>query len=267
MTKKAKARTRRRSRSIQRVFIIPDVHVPFEDKVAFRAMLKALRAFRPDHLVILGDFGDFYSVSRHIKSPARSMRFITEVNQVKARLKEVKSAAGSASCHFICGNHEDRLVKLISDKCKEVFDLITIPGVLGLDEIGFSYTAYRDHLILGKLCLTHDVGHAGQTAHRISLNKSGMSIGIGHTHRIGLVVEKQLMTGDTITGAAFGWLGDEAAMTEYMPKAKVKRFAVHGFGVAYLLPDGTPVITPVPIVDGQCVLEGELFDGRKRMAK
>ena len=256
--------SRPRRKPLSRIFLWPDTHAPWEDKVAFRAAIRALRAFKPDHLVIMGDFGDFYNVSRHVKSPEKSLRFFDEIKKVKARLKEIKKAAGRAKCHFVCGNHENRLLKLLADKCEEVFEFITIPGVLGLDEMGFSYTSYGDHLCLGKLIITHDIGHAGETAHRISLRKAGMSIAIGHTHRIGLVVEKQLMTGDTITGAALGWLGDESAMTEYMPLAKVKRFAVHGFGVAYLLGDGTPIIVPVPIVGGQCVVEGKLIDGNKK---
>jgi len=47
-----------------------------------------------------------------------------------------------------------------------------------------------------------------------------------------------------------------------MPASKVKRFAITGFGTAYIMKDGTPILVPVPIVDGSCVLEGKLINGR-----
>tara|TARA_R100000789_G_scaffold92957_1_gene91819 strand:- start:171 stop:410 length:240 start_codon:yes stop_codon:yes gene_type:complete len=77
-----------------------------------------------------------------------------------------------------------------------------------------------------------------------------------------MVIEKKLKTGELITGATMGWLGNPDAMKDYMPASKVKRFAITGFGTAYIMKDGTPILVPVPIVDGSCVLEGKLINGR-----
>ena len=76
-----------------------------------------------------------------------------------------------------------------------------------------------------------------------------------------MVIEKKLQTGELVTGATMGWLGHPDTMKEYMPASKVKRFAITGFGVAYLLRGCTPIITPVPIVDGQCIIDGKVVRG------
>ena len=65
---------------VERLFFIPDTHVPFEDGQAWAVAMAAAKAFKPDHIVLLGDFADCYSVSFHPKSPER-----------KASLKETKA--------------------------------------------------------------------------------------------------------------------------------------------------------------------------------
>ena len=252
------------SKDLTRVFVIPDCHIPWHHKTAFSVMINALRHFKPDHVVILGDFGDFYNVSRHMKSPTKALRFVDEIAKVKEHLEIVKDAAGGAKLTFCCGNHEVRLEALLKNGAPQIFELIKVPDLLGLKDLGFDYVPYGSYLKIGKMVFTHDIGHHGETAHKTSLRKAGMSINIGHTHRMAMVIEKTLEGNNVITGATLGWLGDESAMTEYMPTVKIQRYAIHGFGLAYVFRDGTPVVVPTPIVDGKCVVEGEVIDANQR---
>ena len=245
----------------ERVFIWPDTHCPWHDKRSVKCALKALKAFKPDHLVILGDFMDVYSLSRHDKSPSRTIRFAQELAITKKLLERINDAAGSAKRYYIMGNHERRIEKYLISKAPEIYELIDLPSLLNLDRLGFTHIDYLDHLRIGNLILAHDIGHAGKGAHSQSLNVMGMSIVIGHTHRMSMVIEKKLQTGELVTGATMGWLGHPDTMKEYMPASKVKRFAISGFGVAYLLKGCTPIIVPMPIVDGRCVLEGKVLSG------
>jgi predicted phosphodiesterase len=59
---------------LEKILFIPDCHVPYQDKPAFKLMLKAGKAFKPQHTVILGDFADFYGVSSHSKDPNRALK-------------------------------------------------------------------------------------------------------------------------------------------------------------------------------------------------
>tara|TARA_R110000744_G_scaffold13121_2_gene38447 strand:- start:5001 stop:5750 length:750 start_codon:yes stop_codon:yes gene_type:complete len=248
--------------ALKRVFIWPDTHCPWYNKKAVSCTLKALKAFKPDHLVILGDFLDIHSLSRHDKSPLKTVSFAKEIAVAKELLKRIDKAAGRAKRHFIMGNHENRVYKYLISKAPEIYDMINLPSLLDFERFGFTHFDYLDHLRIGNLILAHDIGHAGKSAHSQSLSMAGMSIAIGHTHRMAMVIEKKLQTGELITGATMGWLGDPDAMKDYMPASKVKRFAITGFGTAYIMNDGTPILVPVPIVNGSCVLEGKLINGR-----
>ena len=253
--------SRGNTKGLKRVFIWPDTHCPWHDSKAVKCALKALKAFNADHVVLTGDFLDVYALSRHDKSASKSMRFAKEISAARQLLKRIKHAAGSAKLYFIWGNHENRFEKYLSAKCPEIYEFMNLGTILDFEGLGFSEFSYLEHLQLGNLILAHDIGHAGKSAHSQSLSMAGMSICIGHTHRMAMVIEKKLKTGELVTGATFGWLGDAAAMSDYMPASKVKRFAIQGFGTAYLMKDGTPILVPVPIVNGSCVLEGKLIHG------
>ncbi len=70
---------------LRRVLFIPDCHIPFHDEKAWNLMLKAAREFKPDTLVVLGDFADFYSVSAHDKNPTRVSNLEYEVGIVREK--------------------------------------------------------------------------------------------------------------------------------------------------------------------------------------
>jgi len=46
------------SPTLERILFIPDVHRPFHDRAAWKLMLRAAKDFKPDILIILGDFAD-----------------------------------------------------------------------------------------------------------------------------------------------------------------------------------------------------------------
>ena len=56
----------------------------------------------------------------------------------------------------------------------------------------------------------------------------------------------------------FGWLGD-VSQIDYAHSAQVGTDWVSGFGIGYLLPCGTVVLNPVPIVGNRCIVEGKLI--------
>lgn len=79
----------------------------------------------------------------------------------------------------------------------------------------------------------------------------------GNTHRLHYSVEGSA-TGKPHVGASFGWLGDPAAV-DYMFRVRAARDWAHGFGVAYVEPDGCVHVVPVPIVNGKVVVEGKVI--------
>lgn len=78
----------------------------------------------------------------------------------------------------------------------------------------------------------------------------------GNTHRMEFTVRGKA-EGAGQVGAMFGWLGDFDSI-DYMHRMKAKREWVHGFGIGFMEPSGIVHLQPVPIVNGKCVVMGEL---------
>jgi predicted MPP superfamily phosphohydrolase len=243
--------------SLEKILFIPDCHFPYHDKRAWELLLKVAKDFKPEHVIIGGDFIDNYTVSSHDKNPNRALKLEEEVNETKKALDQVK-ALGAKNNQFIAGNHEDRLERYLMTKAPELFNFISTEKVLDLKDKGFKYTPYKHTYKLGKLNITHDTGTAGKYAHYKALDTYQHNVIINHTHRIGYAVEGSAANERHVT-AMFGWLGD-VEQVDYMHKVKAKRDWSLGFGLGYLEKStGNVFVVPVPIVNYSVVVEGKLF--------
>ncbi len=242
---------------LKKILIVPDTHVPFHNKPAWRLMLKAAKSFKPDIILIQGDFADFYSVSSHSKDPSRVDKLKEELRAVNKCLDELQSL-GAKEVVFTEGNHEDRLRRYLQDKAPELFGLVDIPTLFKFDNRpGWTFVPYKQDVQIGKLNATHDVGTAGKNAVFTALSTYQGNITTGHTHRICYVVEGNAK-GTSHIGASFGWLGDASAV-DYMHRVNVARNWALGFGTGYLESNGNVHLKPVVIVDNKCVVEGILY--------
>lgn len=242
---------------LEKILFVPDSHHPFVDKDAWNLMLKAAKFFKPDHVIILGDFADFFSVSSHSKDPNRALKLKEEIDATKIALDQVVSL-GAKNNVFVSGNHEDRLERFLRDKAPELFNFITIPQILGLKEKGFKYIPYKHEYKIGKLNITHDTGVAGRFAHYKALDTFQSNIIIGHTHRIGYAIEGDAR-GQRHLGCMLGWLGDVSEI-DYMNQVKARKEWSLGFGLGHMdTKTGVVYVTPVPIINGTCLIEGQLI--------
>lgn len=233
--------------------IVSDLHVPYQDPRAWAVCLAAIRTIKPETIVVIGDFADFYSVSSFSKDPRRSLLLEEEAGQANKELKRVSRMADQLL--YCCGNHEDRLNRYIVDHASALTGLISAQKIL-LDGIrGVEWVKYRDHRKIGKVLYTHDVGHSGVYAGRHTLSACGHNVVFGHTHRGGLVVEGDSL-GDRRFSLNVGWLGDIKAV-DYMHRIKTKDWAL-GFGHIYTN-DRTGMIWPsfVPVLGSGCYVAGK----------
>src|SRR5258707_14994776 len=98
----------RSNKGLHRIGLIPDCHWPYVNHKAWRVCLNAMRVFKPDTLIVLGDFGDFYCTSRHPKDPNRTRDLKVEVDSCNKALDEVDALAKQIGCNdkrFCLGNH------------------------------------------------------------------------------------------------------------------------------------------------------------------
>lgn len=234
--------------AISRIFVIPDVHVPYQDDTAWGATLQAVREYRPHHVVLLGDFADFYSVSAHSRDPARATLLKDEVAEVNRQLDRLQKAAGKAKVVFIRGNHEFRLERYIRDKAPELFGLVDVAELFRLGKRGWEDVAYLDSYKLGHIRFTHELQMLGQGVARKSAQAVGACIISGHTHRAEQSYDSSLAEGPRF-GLTSGWLGS-VELADYRHRNLAQREWMHGFSLVTMHDDGCGWARFVPVLAG-----------------
>lgn len=242
---------------MEKALLIPDQHIPYNDPKYWKLLLKVARYLKPKHLVIMGDFADFYRVSSHRKDPSRKLLLPDEIDAVHDHLDDL-DALGVRSKYFLEGNHEERLHRYLCDKAEELYGMISVPQLFSLRERGWKFLPYRKELRLGKCSLTHDVGKAGKYANRQAADAYGTNIAIGHTHRLA-VDYRGCMRGKTYFGAMLGWGGD-ASYIDYKHELSAQCEWQLGFGVLYLDKNGFCHLDARPVLSNySTVVEGHLL--------
>jgi hypothetical protein len=242
---------------LRRLLIIPDAHIPYHDKKAWKTMLAAAKGFKPDDIVIMGDFGDCAKVSFHERVEGARHSFQEEMYQVEMCLDEL-DALGAKRKFYIMGNHEFRLSRYIANKASELEGLVSYDELVHLKERHWKVTPYRQTLRLGKLSLTHDLGKSGLNAHRDAEMVIGGNVGIGHVHTMNL----SILGNKKGPHVAFspGWLG-RFKDAEYMPLDKAYRTWAHGFSTVHMEADGSVHVQMHPIFMGKTCVEGTIYRG------
>lgn len=241
----------------ERWLFIPDTHVPYHNKAAWRLALAVARALRPDGVCILGDFLDCYAVSFHEKSPSRVSRLADEIAATDECLAELEAATPNARRVFVEGNHENRVNRYIASQARALHGMpgLTIREALRLDERGWAWVPYHEHCTIGDTAVTHDGGRAGVYAVRQTMMAMGQSLIIGHVHRVASQHESTL-DGRAMVGHSFGWLGSHAEV-DYRHRALARREWPHAVGVGTIDAGGVLHSHAVPFVGGRAIVFGQ----------
>lgn len=120
--------------SLRRALIIPDVHRPFHNRKAYQIMLNAGQALEVDEVILLGDYCDFYSVSRFDKHPKVDALLSDEVSSVREGLDEIDRLFPLAKKIYLEGNHEARLETFLIQKAPALFPVTEIRELFGLPQ-------------------------------------------------------------------------------------------------------------------------------------
>jgi predicted phosphodiesterase len=243
--------------NLERLWFVPDTHRPYHDERAWQLMMQAAVAFRPQTLTVIGDFGDWYAVSDHIRDPKRKTMLEWEIEDANKGLDELDSL-GATRKIFVKGNHEARLTKYLRTRAPALDGIVTVEDKYRLHERAWEVVEYMQHASIGKLYVTHDVGASGKNALWKSMEVFEHSVVTGHTHRLGYIVEGNIL-GRTKVAASFGWLGDVQQM-DYTSRAKAMKEWTLGFGYGFHdTITGFVYLIPVPIVDYTCSVAGMTF--------
>lgn len=247
---------------VKKALVIPDCHIPYEDKRAYDLMLTVAKDIDPDEIVILGDYADFYAVNSHGKdAELGGALLMDEVYEVIQRLKEIKTIFPRAKKVYIEGNHEYRLARYINSKCPDLYGVVDIQSILELNLLGYEYVPYgpnQKYQVLGsKLIARHEPLAGGKHVAQNTVEKAMHSVIFGHTHRI---QEAQIVTihGENYRGISSGWLGDTSH--KVMQYVRGHHQWAHGFSVVHVLDDGTWFNSLIHIVNYKCYYNGYVYE-------
>jgi predicted phosphodiesterase len=242
--------------TLEPVLIVSDAHIPYHSTVWWDLLMQVGRFLKPVHIVIIGDFGDFYSVSDHDKDPEKANKLDWELSEVDKHLDQL-DALGARDKLYIEGNHEDRLRRHLM-KNPQLARVVSTEKLLRLRERGWEFVPYKEHSARGALHYTHDVGSSGRNAVFRALDLYQHSVVTGHTHRLQYIVEGNAV-GDVKLSCMFGWGGDINHI-DYANRAKSRKDWALGMGIGYFDPaSGYSYLVPVPVVHSTCMVNGKLF--------
>ena len=223
------------TRPYRRLFI-PDSHHPFSDKSAYSIALEIGKEFRPDEIVILGDFFDCYSISEYPKDPLKGYHILKdELDEASGELRRLEAfVKPKHRIIFIEGNHEFRIRRYIRKYADILSGLITTSDILRIPKHWLWVDwGPRNFYRCGKLIATHGSLSSKHVAAAM-LSKYVASVIFGHTHRI-QEFNQLTVHGERRKAVTIGWLGDAGRAAEYIENVVDYQ---HGVGLGYFWPDG-----------------------------
>lgn len=250
---------------IRRVIVLPDMHIPFEDKKSLKAVEKFIADYRWDDYVCLGDLLDFDQLSKFNKDNLRKLdgrRVLKDyeiANQILDRHQNIIRAK-NPDCTFtlLQGNHCERIERFI-DKVPSFEGILEVEIGLRLKERGFkwvrSWTNRELHRI-GKLHFSHG-DYVGKYHASKMIDNYGVNIAYGHTHDIQNYTKTILGKDKHIMAQSLGYLADESKL-DYM-KNRPNNWC-QAIGVAFVQPNGSFNLQVITIINHKFVWEGKLYD-------
>jgi len=210
--------------------VIPDTHArPHENLRRFEWIGAAIVDLRPDTVTVLGDFGDFESLSSYDKGKRafEGKRLREDIDAVKEALKlttaplqalNIRQAANRKKQYdpqlIMCGgNHDDDRINRLTNSYSELAGLIGVDD-LGYRDFGFQYFEYQVPAFVDGIAYCHNFasGVMGKPIGGVNLAKSlikrnHMSSTVGHAHVFDYAQEARA-DGRMIHGLSAGCLLD-----------------------------------------------------------
>lgn len=256
-------------KKISRVLVLADIHAPHVCLPAWRAILDYAADNREyGAAVVLGDWGDFESISSHNRGKLgniEGLRVSRDIEAVERSIIELDSAVGpNCPIFYIQGNHEYRVVRFL----EEHPELKGIPD-FDLERRFGDYVTWvpfwsRGTLLkIGRMYFAH--GRRTGSGHTMrNLRDYEVNLMTGHSHAFEVSGKPIASTTDYRISVSLGGL-----QTPGIPWMQGRPSAwVPMFGELLYLPDGTfTMYTPV-VINGRFVTQsGKLYSGNRNDGK
>jgi len=241
---------------LTRVLFVPDSHFPNVDPKSWQTLLNFTKDFRPNEVVILGDFQDCYAVSDFHKDPQKTERYLSkELEPGIEALAELESISKTKKFIYLEGNHEARIRRYFTTYAAILSDQRSTREILKLPKY-YLYLPYGQsgHYHIGNWVATHgSIFNVNVAASMVQ--KYGCNVIFGHVHRFQTFSQKKF-NGEVLTAITPGWLGSDKQAAEYVKDTPNSQ---HGFAYGYFRQSGKGSVTPVLIDQGKAIVNGKCY--------
>lgn len=195
-----------------RTLIVPDTHVPYNDDAAWLKLCDFARDFKPDLVILLGDFLDFEYLSTFEFPASRIGGLPGDLNKCSDMLARLQSFAKVDTIEYLGGNHEQRIYTTVNKRAPMLASLVDFERVLHDHVLGsIRYHEYRKKVLVNDVVMVHDFKRHGKYAVKQTLDKFQVSFVQGHLHKS--KTESLRVNGKIVRGHCAGWLGDPSKVT------------------------------------------------------
>ncbi|HEY9777499.1 MAG TPA: metallophosphoesterase [Planktothrix sp.] len=200
-----------------KIAVLPDIHVPAHHKQIMWAVLRALKDFQPDIVILIGDVADCFAISAWPADPGVTRNVQAELEQSRELADEIMEVSGAYWLFWIMGNHEDRMWRFLTNVAPQLANIVNpttrekamaIHDLLGYgpdDHVTFLYDLSERGGFGGGIVVNGDTEyHHGfivrpkpGASPRADSDRTGRSTTHGHTHRAGMTV-RETTTGEVV---------------------------------------------------------------------
>lgn len=199
---------------MKKALVIPDLQIPFHDRYSLMSVEKYMASESWDYLIYLGDFLDYFCISKYNEGKPGVMEGRTIMDELlkgdevlKRHLEIVRKKNPKVRVYYLEGNHEARAYEF-TKRFPHLRGIIEPEVVLKFKERNIKYIRSWTHghvLRIGKANFTHgnytNLHHAKKMVEAYEDN-----IFYGHTHDCNSFNKTSKGTGKTKVGQAMGCL-------------------------------------------------------------
>lgn len=235
-------------------FIIGDAHYPYQDPASIKIVMKMVATFKPDNVIMAGDMLDCATLSRFTIDPPEPAAFKSDVEELCGFISDIQEYS---TVHYVQGNHESRLSKVINDKMPELYGMLDMQSIINsnLDtDIEYTYNVPAESMIVWNDDLL--IGHFNKTSQnccytvKLLIDRFKTNICQAHTHRLG----EYRVRGQR--GTLRGW--ESGCLCDLNPSYALIPNWQNGFLVYERLGNSWNIET-VPIDDGKAMYRGKVY--------
>ncbi|MCF7634861.1 MAG: hypothetical protein LLF82_000327 [Dehalococcoides mccartyi] len=243
--------------------ILNDVHAPYYDPVVFDLVCRFLTRLQPDYVILIGDWFDFYQLSRFSQNPKRRLELQNDLYHLFALFSKLRISCPASNIIFVPGNHEDRLRRFKWDKVPELsgLDALKLDQLFKLDKFDIKLGSYDKGLLINGVFMAHHGDrvrkYSGWTAKAMYEKRGGSGI-CGHSHRGGTYTKRD-------TFGEYGWW-ENYCLCSLDPEFDNTPDWHQGFSLVHFI-DNRFMVEPIPIVKHAFIYGGEIWRGNKNITQ